>query len=81
MQSSNYMYMTTTIEVSMKKKERIPLKNGYEFDALTKARKWYKYLDKPGVGKKIKKAYHKRIRKHFKEFDKNDVKYSDGDNT
>jgi len=75
------MYMTTTIEVSMKKKERIPLKNGYEFDALTKARKWYKYLDKPGVVKKIKKAYNKRIRKHFKVFDKNDVKYSDGDNT
>jgi hypothetical protein len=38
----------------MKKKERIPLKNGYEFDALTKARKWYKYLNKPGVVKKIK---------------------------
>jgi hypothetical protein len=65
----------------MKKKERIPLKNGYEFDALTKARKWYKYLNKPGVVKKIKKSYNKRIRKHFKVFDKNDVKYSDGDNT
>jgi hypothetical protein len=81
MQSFNYTYTTTTIEVSMKKKERIPLKNGYEFDALTKARKWYKYLNKPGVVKKIKKSYNKRIRKHFKVFDKNDVKYSDGDNT
>ena len=50
-----------------KKKDRIPLKNGYEYDALTKARKWYKYLDKSKVVKKIKKQYNKRFRKHGKE--------------
>ena len=75
------MYMTITIEVSMKKKERIPLKGGAEYDALTPARKWYKYLTHSGVVKGIKRQYNKRLRKHLKQFDKNDVKYSDGDNT
>ena len=47
--------------------KRIPMKGGDEYDALTKARKWYKYLDRAGVVKKIKKQYNKRFRKHGKE--------------
>ena len=49
-----------------KKKERIPLKGGDEFDALTKARRWYVYLTYPGVVKKIKRQYNKRFRKETK---------------
>tara|TARA_A200000159_G_scaffold164270_1_gene193274 strand:+ start:877 stop:1071 length:195 start_codon:yes stop_codon:yes gene_type:complete len=63
------------------KKERIPLKGGAEEDALTNARKYYVYLTNSGVAKSIKKQYNKRLRKHLKQFDKNDVKYRDGDNT
>jgi hypothetical protein len=48
-------------------KDKIPLKGGDEYDALTKARKWYKYLDRSGVVKKIKRKYNKRFRKHGKE--------------
>ena len=33
----------------MSKKERIPLKGGAEFDALTSARKYYVYLTNSGV--------------------------------
>jgi hypothetical protein len=62
-------------------RERIPLKGGDEYDALTKARKWYKYLTKPGIVKKIKKKYNKRFRQHNKLFDKADITYRDGDNT
>lgn len=50
-----------------KKKERIPLKGGAEYDALTKARKWYTYLTKSGVAKSIKKGYNKRFRKNGKK--------------
>ena len=50
----------------MKKKERIPLKGGAEFDALTSARKFYCYLTKPGIAKKIKRQYNKRFRKQGK---------------
>lgn len=50
-----------------KKKERIPLKGGAEYDALTSARKWYVYLTKSGVAKSIKKGYNKRFRKNGKE--------------
>jgi hypothetical protein len=50
-----------------KKKERIPLKGGAEYDALTKCRKWYVYLTKSGVTKSIKKGYNKRFRKNGKE--------------
>lgn len=64
-----------------KKKERIPLKGGAEYDALTKARKWYVYLTKSGVVKKIKKQYNKRLRKTQKQFDKSMIEYRDGDNT
>lgn len=50
----------------MTKKKRIPLKGGAEYDALTKARKWYIYLNSAGVVKKIKKQYNKRFRKDGK---------------
>jgi len=49
------------------KKERIPLKGGDEFDALTKARKYYVYLTRSGVVKKIKQQYNKRLRKKQKQ--------------
>ena len=45
--------------------KRIPMKGGDEYDALTKARKFY--LWKAGQVKKIKRAYNKRFRKHNKE--------------
>jgi hypothetical protein len=48
-------------------KKRIPLKGGDEYDALTSARKWYKYLDRSKVVKKIKRKYNKRFRKDGKE--------------
>lgn len=48
------------------KKKRIKLKGGDEQDALTPARRWYKYLTKPGVTKNIKKGYNKRFRKEGK---------------
>ena len=48
------------------KKERIPLKGGAEWDALTSARNFYCYLSKPGVTKSIKKGYNKRFRKKGK---------------
>jgi len=47
-------------------KKRIPLKGGDEVDALTSARKFYCYLSKPGVVKKIKRKYNKRFRKDGK---------------
>ena len=50
-----------------KKKERIPMKGGDEFDALTSARKFYVYLTRSGVAKAIKKKYNKRFRKTQKE--------------
>ena len=45
--------------------KRIPMKGGDEYDALTKARKFY--LWKAGQVKKIKRAYNKRFRKHSKD--------------
>jgi len=65
----------------MKKKDRIPLKGGAEWDALTKARKYYVYLQSAGVVKSIKKQYNKRLRKKQKQFDKSMIEYRDGDNT
>ena len=54
--------------------KRIPLKGGDEYDALTPARKWYKYLDKSKATKKIKRKYNKRFRKHGKaELNKEDI--------
>ena len=46
------------------KKERIPLKGGDEYDALTKARKIIGW--KTGTLKKIKRQYNKRFRKQGK---------------
>ncbi len=50
-----------------KKKERIPMKGGDEYDALTSTRKFYVYLTRSGVAKAIKKKYNKRFRRHQKE--------------
>lgn len=50
----------------MNKKPRIKLKGGAEYDALTSARRWYKYLTSPGVTKSIKRGYNKRFRKEGK---------------
>jgi len=44
---------------------RIPLKGGDEYDALTKGRKFLHW--KAGQLKKIKRAYNKRFRKHLKD--------------
>jgi hypothetical protein len=46
---------------------RIPLKGGAEFDALTGWRKVLCYLDRPGVTKKIKRKYNKRVRAYAKQ--------------
>ena len=52
--------------------KRIPLKGGDEYDALTSARKWYKFKSK--AAKKIKRQYNKRFRKHGKsELSKEDI--------
>ncbi len=56
-----------------KKKERIPFKGGDEFDALTRARKYYVYLTRSGVAKKIKQQYNKRFRKKQKQDIKKDL--------
>ena len=50
----------------MKKKDIIRLIGVGEWDALTPARKWYKYLTSPGVTASIKKGYNKRFRKNGK---------------
>jgi hypothetical protein len=44
--------------------ERIPLKGGDEYDALTRWRKLLKF--RPGQRKKAKQSYAKRMRKWFK---------------
>ena len=44
--------------------KRVPMKGGYERDALSKARKFH--LWKAGQLKKIKRAYNKRFRKYNK---------------
>ena len=43
------------------------MKGGDEFDALTTARKYYVYLTRSGVAKKIKQKYNKRFRRIQKE--------------
>ncbi len=50
----------------MKKKERIPMKGGDEYDVLTGARYYLVGLSKPGKCKKIKRKYNKRFRKKGK---------------
>ena len=46
-------------------RKRIPLKGGDEYDALTKARRFY--IWRKGKLKVIKRAYNKRFRKRNKE--------------
>ncbi len=46
--------------------KKIPLKGGDEVDAF-EARKWYKYLNRSGIVKRIKRQYNKRFRKYGKE--------------
>lgn len=50
----------------MKKNPKIKMNGGEEWDALTKARKYYCYLTRSGVAKKIKRGYNKRFRKEGK---------------
>lgn len=51
----------------MKKSPKIKMNGGEEWDALTKARKYYCYLTRSGVAKKIKRGYNKRFRKEGKD--------------
>ena len=55
----------------VRKVRRIKLKGGDEYDALTSARKFYCYLARSGVAKKIKRGYNKRFRKFGKQEAKN----------
>lgn len=45
---------------------KIPMKSAAEYDVLTRARKWYGYTSRPGVCKRIKRAYNKRVRRLLK---------------
>ena len=49
----------------MKKGRDVPLESGDEYDALTNARKYYRFGR--GVLKKIKRGYNKRCRRKAKE--------------
>tara|TARA_R110000764_G_scaffold216017_3_gene302857 strand:- start:8111 stop:8284 length:174 start_codon:yes stop_codon:yes gene_type:complete len=51
----------------MKKRPKIKMKGGGEYDALTSARGFYCYLDNSKVVKKIKRGYNKRFRKEGKD--------------
>jgi hypothetical protein len=51
--------------LAMKKKPRLKMKGGDEYDALTKARKYYHFGS--GVLRKIKRQYNKRFRKEGKD--------------
>jgi hypothetical protein len=58
----------TSLEVPAKRmSKKIPLKGGDEYDALTKARKYYSWSK--GQLKKIKRSYNKRFRKDGKNLD------------
>lgn len=52
--------------------KRIPLKSAFEFDGLTKWRKYYNY--RSGELKFIKNKYRKRFRKQEKEMVKDELK-------
>ena len=41
---------------------REPMKGGDEYDALTKARRRYKYTKKPGVVQQMKRKFWQRVR-------------------
>ena len=53
--------------------KRIKLKGGDEYDALTKARKYYRYLEKPGKAKRVKQRYNKRFRRAVKTEISNEI--------
>ena len=55
-----------TLEVVIMMGHKEKLIDGDEYDALTRARKVYKYLDKAGKAKKVKRKFNKRIRKDAK---------------
>ena len=46
----------------MKKRPKIKMKGGAEWDTLTNAKGFYCYLARPGVSASIKKGYNKRFR-------------------
>lgn len=50
-----------------KKSPKIPMKGGAEYDAFTPWKKYYCYLSRSGVAKKIKRGYNKRFRKEGKK--------------
>ena len=56
----------------MKKGRDTPLKGGDEYDALTKARKYYNFGRK--ALKVIKRGYNKRVRRNNKKEVKNETK-------
>ena len=47
-------------------KPEIPAKGAHEVDAFTPWRKVLCYMQRPGVIKRIKRAYNKRVRQHTK---------------
>lgn len=48
--------------------KRIPLKGGFEYDAITRWRHLYKYTCRPGVKKSARKKYNKRFRRASKAY-------------
>lgn len=59
--------MDTRSTNSMKKRPKIKLKGGAEWDTFTNWRQVMCYLDKSKVVKKIKRQYNKRFRRIEKE--------------
>lgn len=47
--------------------KRIPLINGEEQDCFTKWRRYYSYLKRSGVTKRIKRKYQRRLRRFVKD--------------
>lgn len=50
----------------MSKNHPLPMQ-GSEYDAFTGWKHLLCYLERPGVSKKIKRAYNKRVRKHYRQ--------------
>jgi len=57
------------------KTERI--RSGDEYDALTKARRYYKYLQRSGIAARVKKAFNKRVRRITKQNVREELKETD----
>jgi hypothetical protein len=51
-------------------KPTIPIKGALEADAFSPWRKMLAYMSRAGVAKKAKRAYHKRERRIFKQYDR-----------